>query len=75
MARHLLITKGALRQMLEVSSRARAERRLAVPIEPSRAEVERQWRQFSNEGHRVLGVAYRELRSADAHHARSDEAT
>ena len=58
---HLLITKGALRQMLEVSSRAALSDGSIVDIETVRAEVERHWRQFSSEGHRVLGVAYREL--------------
>ena len=59
--RNLLITKGALRQMLEVSSRAELSDGSIVAIETVRAEVERHWRQFSSEGHRVLGVAYREL--------------
>ena len=59
--RNLLITKGALRQMLEVSSRAQLSDGSIVPIDTVRAEADRHWRQFSSEGHRVLGVAYREF--------------
>ncbi len=59
--RNLLITKGALRQMLEVSSRAEMSDGSIVAIGTVRAEVERHWRQFSSEGHRVLGIAYREF--------------
>ena len=59
--RNLLITKGALRQMLEVSLRAEMSDGSIVAIDMVRAEVERHWQQFSSEGHRVLGVAYREF--------------
>ena len=59
--RNLLITKGALRQMLEVSSRAEMSDGSIVAIDMVRAEVERHWQQFSSEGHRVLGIAYREF--------------
>ena len=59
--RNLLITKGALRQMLEVSSRAELSDGSIIAIDTVRAELERHWRQFSSEGHRVLGVAYREF--------------
>ena len=59
--RNLLITKGALRQMLEVSSRAEMSDGSIVAIDMVRAEVERHPQQFSSEGHRVLGVAYREF--------------
>lgn len=59
--RNLLITKGALRQMIEVSSRAELSDGSIIAIDTVRAELERHWRQFSSEGHRVLGVAYREF--------------
>ncbi len=60
-AQRLLITKGALQQMLEVSVRVQISDGSIVAIDAVRAEVERRWRQFSSEGHRVLGVAYREM--------------
>ena len=47
--------------MLQVSVASAAERRLDRPLDTVRAEVERHWRQFSSEGHRVLGVAYRDF--------------
>jgi Mg2+-importing ATPase len=71
-AQRLLITKGALRQMLEVSSRAQIADGSLVAVDAVRAEVERHWRQFSSEGHRVLGVAYREM-PARTHVTRDDE--
>jgi Mg2+-importing ATPase len=58
--RRLLIAKGALRQMLGVSSRAELSDGSVVPLESVRAEVERQWATCSSEGHRVLAVAYRD---------------
>jgi Mg2+-importing ATPase len=59
--RHSLITKGALRQMLEVCTQAELADGTLTNIEAARADIDRQWHQFSNEGHRVLGVAYRDL--------------
>lgn len=59
--RRLLITKGALREMLEISSQAEMSDDSIASIDTVRAEVERHWQQFSSEGHRVLGIAYREL--------------
>jgi Mg2+-importing ATPase len=58
--RRILIAKGALRQMLDVSSRAELSDGSIVPIGSVRADVEGQWRACSNEGHRVLAVAYRD---------------
>ncbi|MBA3961543.1 MAG: magnesium-translocating P-type ATPase [Chthoniobacterales bacterium] len=59
--RHTLITKGALRQMLEICSQAERADGSLTTIDATRAEIDRQWHQFSNEGHRVLGVAYRDF--------------
>ena len=58
---HTLITKGALRQMLEVCTQAELADGSLTTIDAARAEIDRQWHQFSNEGHRVLGVAYRDF--------------
>ena len=55
----LLVTKGALRETLEVSARAQLGDNSLVALDTVRAEVERHWEEFSREGHRVLGVAYR----------------
>ena len=67
---HLLVTKGALRQMLAVCATRGVERRVAVAQDTSvRRKIERHWREFSDQGHRVLGVAYREFGAGPAHHA------
>ncbi len=44
--------------MLDISSRAELSDGSIVPLDSVRAEVERQWRTCSSEGHRVLAVAY-----------------
>ena len=72
--RHVLIAKGALRQMLAISSRAELADGSVVPLDSVRAEVERQWRTCSNEGHRVLAVAYRDC-GEQTRITRSDEAS
>lgn len=71
--RRILIAKGALRQMLDVSDRAELSDGSIVPLEAVRAEIERQWRACSNEGHRILAVAYRDC-GEQSLIARSDEA-
>ena len=72
--RNVLIAKGALRQMLAISSRAELADGSVVPLDSVRAEVERQWRTCSNEGHRVLAVAYRDC-GEQTRITRSDEAS
>ncbi|MGH8093342.1 MAG: magnesium-translocating P-type ATPase [Chthoniobacterales bacterium] len=59
--RPLLVTKGALRETLEISARAQLGDGSFVALDTVLAEVERHWEEFSHEGHRVLGVAYREM--------------
>jgi len=58
--RHLLITKGALRQILDVCTQAELSDGSLIDIGGARSEVERHWHEFSNQGHRVLGVACRD---------------
>jgi P-type Mg2+ transporter len=58
--RHLLITKGALRQILDVCTQAELSDGSLIDIDGARPEVERHWHEFSNQGHRVLGVACRD---------------
>jgi Mg2+-importing ATPase len=60
-SRSLLVTKGALREMLAVSAEAQLGDGSLVALKTVRTEVERHWEEFSREGHRVLGVAYREM--------------
>ena len=70
--RHILIAKGALRQTLEICTQAEAADGSLTPIDATRAEIDRQWHQFSDEGHRVLGLAYRDFGS-EAHITRESE--
>jgi len=58
--RYLLITKGALRQMLDVCVEAELSDGSLIDIGAARPEVERHWHEFSAQGHRVLGVACRD---------------
>ena len=51
--RRVLITKGALRQILEICSEIEWN-------DGMRDEIDEQWHRFSSEGCRVLAVAYRE---------------
>jgi Mg2+-importing ATPase len=58
--RHLLITKGALRQILEVCKQAELSDGSFIDIDSARIEINKRWQEFSNQGRRVLGVAYRD---------------
>lgn len=71
-SQRILVTKGALRQMLDLSSRAELSDGSLVPLDSVRAKVELQWAQCSGEGHRVLAVAYRDCRD-QTRIAHSDE--
>ena len=70
--RRIVIAKGPLRQILDVSSRAELSDGSIIPLDSVRAEVRRQSCRCSNEGHRVLAVAYRDC-SEQTQISRSDE--
>ena len=64
--RNLMITKGALSNVLEVCLTAdmiMADTTLgqAAPLEPLRAQIQAQYAAFSSQGYRTLGIAYRDL--------------
>jgi Mg2+-importing ATPase len=59
--RHVLITKGALREILEVCSDVELSDGSRAKIDIVREKIDQQFRKFSSEGCRVLGVAYREF--------------
>ena len=58
--RHLLITKGALRQMLEICTQTELSSGALIDIDTERSKIDKQWHEFSDQGLRVLGVAYRD---------------
>ena len=57
----LLITKGALQSVLDVSTLAQQSDGTQVPIAEVRATVERHYEALSAQGHRTIGVAVREM--------------
>lgn len=70
---HLLVTKGALAQVLAVCSQAALASGEVVPIDPVRAEIEARFAALSEEGLRVLGVAQKRLPAAERAATREEE--
>lgn len=67
----LLVTKGALAQVLECCTRAESPTGQLVDLDSQRAEIDRRFAEMSNEGLRVLGLA---VRVVDAPHiTKADE--
>ena len=58
---NLMITKGALPDILEVCSSAEAAGEKTVKISDLREKIEQRFEEFSGKGLRTLGVAYREI--------------
>lgn len=56
----ILITKGALPQILNICSQVEWSDGKRESIDTARLQIEAQWRRFSSEGCRVIAVAYRE---------------
>ena len=61
---HLMITKGALKNVLEACSTAELGSGEVVPLDASQEEIQRYFSQFSEQGLRTLGIAYRSLPAA-----------
>ena len=69
--RKLLVTKGALANVLEVCTRAETSRGELVDLASQREAIDHRFAEMSNEGLRVLGLA---VRSIDAPHiTKADE--
>jgi len=58
---NLMITKGALSNILNVCSLAEIEPGKTVEILEIKEQIEQQFKEFSEKGFRTLGVAYREM--------------
>jgi Mg2+-importing ATPase len=66
-----LITKGALSKVLALCTRCAPE---AAPLDDlRRAAIEAQYERWSEQGYRVLGVAWRELPERSGPYTRADE--
>jgi Mg2+-importing ATPase len=58
---NLMITKGALKNILEICSFAEVEPEKPVEISDLKKRIEQQFENFSEKGLRTLGIAYREM--------------
>ena len=63
---HMMITKGALKNVLEACSTAELGSGEVVPLDAAQEEIQRHFAQFSEQGRRTLGIAYRALGPAAA---------
>ena len=61
--KNLLVTKGALASVLEVCTTAEAGPGDVVDLDALRPQIERLFAEFSGQGLRTLGVAYRDMGS------------
>ncbi len=58
---HLLVTKGALKNVLAVCSNVETGPGTLVDISTMQAEIQRQFEEFSSKGLRTLGIAFKNL--------------
>ncbi len=61
--RNRLITKGALANVLQVCSTVESSAGEVVPLDTLRPQIEQRFAEFSGQGMRTLGLAYRDLGS------------
>lgn len=57
---HLMITKGAFSNVIAACSRVKTQQ-TEVPIDQMRATLQQRFETYSNQGHRVLGLAIRDV--------------
>ncbi|MGA7722550.1 MAG: magnesium-translocating P-type ATPase [Ignavibacteriaceae bacterium] len=58
---HLMVTKGALKNVLEVCSSAEDSSGAVVDISTVQDKIQQHFEEFSNKGFRTLGVAYKNI--------------
>jgi len=61
---HLMITKGALRNVLDACSTAEDSKGAIVDIAGVREEIQHRFEELSSQGLRTIGIAYRDIGSA-----------
>jgi P-type Mg2+ transporter len=59
--KHLMITKGALTNILDVCSSAETQEGTVVDIKTVQEQIQKQFTRFSNNGFRTLGIAYKNM--------------
>ena len=62
---HLMVTKGALKNVLDVCTMAETAGGEAVPLDPLRPNIHAQYETLSGQGCRTLGIAFRDLGTQD----------
>jgi Mg2+-importing ATPase len=67
----LVIAKGAFKNILEICSQVRMRDQSTAPLEDCRDDLEKLYRQYGQDGFRVLGICYKELQQTDI--SRQDE--
>jgi Mg2+-importing ATPase len=70
---HMLITKGALDQILEVCDHVQRDEIIKLD-EGGHQDLQRRYADWSEQGYRVLGLAFRELTREKSTYDRADEA-
>ena len=60
---HLMVTKGALSNILEVCSFVETKEGSIVEISTLKDQIQKQFEEFSKQGFRTIGIAYKELPS------------
>ena len=58
---HLMVTKGALTNILEVCSSAETKEGSIVDISTMQDQIQKHFESFSNQGFRTLGIAYKKI--------------
>lgn len=58
---HLMVTKGALSNILEVCTLAETSEGTTVEIASVKDQIEKHFEEFSNQGFRTLGIAYKSI--------------
>jgi len=60
-SQRMMITKGALKNILDACDRAEVGENTIAPIESLRAPIEKLYEQYSSEGFRTIGICYKEI--------------
>lgn len=61
---NLMVTKGALKNILEVCTRAELKDETVVDIATVKSQIQKHFEEFSSKGLRTLGIAYRNIGTA-----------
>jgi Mg2+-importing ATPase len=69
---HLMVTKGAMKNVLDICSSVETNDGKVVDIATKLDQIQKHFTEFSNKGFRTLGVAYRNLGS-DSRFTKADE--